>query len=130
MLAIELPITNFSLLDSSQDASDIDHSPVIWGTTGASSRYSRPCARNRAVRSVKFIGAVPHTEASEFHVDFLRLKVRSSRYRGYENGTLGASTRQIRIHKTGNSHELTWVGRDATAVFSASDLNDLHTGSD
>jgi hypothetical protein len=49
---------------------------------------------------------------------------------GYENGTPGASTLQIRIHKTGNSHELTWVGRDATAVFSASDLNDLHTGSD
>src|SRR6478672_7755580 len=48
MLAIELPITNFSLLDSSQDASDIDYSPVIRGTIGLSSHYSRPCARNRA----------------------------------------------------------------------------------
>jgi hypothetical protein len=33
------------------------------------------------LRSVEFIGAVPHAEASEFHVDCLRLKVRVSRYR-------------------------------------------------
>src|SRR5262245_32668664 len=33
------------------------------------------------LRSVEFIGAVPHAEASEFHVDCLRLKVRARRYR-------------------------------------------------
>src|SRR5260370_21856462 len=32
------------------------------------------------LRSVEFIGAVPHAKASESHVDFLRLMVRSSRY--------------------------------------------------
>src|SRR5689334_24510267 len=33
------------------------------------------------LRSVELVGAVPHTKASEFHVDCLRLKVRASPYR-------------------------------------------------
>src|SRR6516225_9824547 len=32
------------------------------------------------LRSVEFIGAVPYAKASEFHVDFLRLKVGASPY--------------------------------------------------
>src|ERR1700730_305111 len=99
MLAIELPITSFSLLDSSQDASDIEIAP----------RFGVPQVRvaiilDRAheiaqLRSVKFIGAVPHAKASEFHVDCLRLKVRVSRYRAAK----------------GRSHA-NWRDSDAAAV--------------
>ena len=49
-------------------------SPAIPGTTGSSSHYSRPCARNAQLRPVEFIGVVPHAKASKLHVDCIRVE--------------------------------------------------------
>src|SRR5215210_8150905 len=69
MLAMELSIVSFSLLDSRQAASDIDFR-VAQGRVAIILDRAHEIAQ---LRSVEFVGAVPYPEVSEFHVDCLRL---------------------------------------------------------
>src|SRR6202035_2740601 len=65
------------------------------------------------LRSVEFIGAVPHAKASEFHVDCLRLRGRASRYQA----TIPRMVRRARATPSDWMSLASWRRRSRSASF-------------